>query len=379
MLSSFNKTCYATVAILLALLGLNQLQGMVGQSRGARLFKKAIAEMRNGGLNREDFDTLAGGYYEGLQKDGGPGGLPGERDDVYFRDDFLRYGFRPNVHRSYAAGLRATNSLGMPNPEYPYAKPAGTRRIAWLGDSISIGPYGQDFVSLLERRLNQDDLSPSLRQFQVLNFAVYGYSVLQMMDVALNTAPQFHPDVYVVALSGLELDRKAGWRTHVGRLIVSHTDLKYDYLKQVVAQAGITPTDHVPSIRIKLTPYFAPVVAWALQQIRHQAQLEGAQMLIVLVPAPIDPSFIDSDFNRLHKIIDPLGIPSIDLRETFSSVDLDDVHVDKVKDIHPNARGHEMIYETLYSKLRAQPQAWAALAGKEAGVQQAFSAIRGKQ
>ncbi len=371
MSSSFAKTGCATIGIILALLGLNQLQGMAGQSHGERLFKKVIAEMRNNGLNREDFDTLAGGYYEGLQQNAGPGGLPGERDDVRFRDDFRRYEFRPNVRRSYAAGMRITNSLGMPNPEYLYAKPAGTRRIAWFGDSISVGPYGQDFLTLLEHRLNQDDLSPSVRHFEILNFAVYGYSVLQMMDTALNTAPQFHPDVYVVALSGLELDRKAGWRTHVGRLIVSHTDLKYDYLKHVVTEAGVAPTDHLPSVRIKLTPYFAPVVAWALQQIQHQAESQGASMMIVMVPAPIDPSFTESDFNRLHKIIDPLGIPTIDLRDTFRGVDLDAVHVDKVKDIHPNVRGHEMIYENLYPRLHAQPQAWADIVGSEAGVQQA--------
>src|SRR5271166_3229699 len=225
MLAPFTKKFCAAAAIILALLGLNELQGVVGQSRSARLFKKVIAEMRNSGLNREDFDTLAGGYYEGLQNDGAPGGLPGERDDVRFSDDFLRYQFRPNVRRAYAAGMRITNSLGMPNPEYPYAKAPGTRRIAWFGDSVSVGPYGQDFIALLERRLNRDDLSPSVRNYEILNFAVYGYSVVQMMDVALNTAPQFHPDVYLVALSGLETDRKAGWRTHVGRLIVSHSDL----------------------------------------------------------------------------------------------------------------------------------------------------------
>ena len=56
--------------------------------------------------------------------------------------------------------MRITNSLGMPNPEYGYEKPPHTWRIALLGDSLSIGPYGHDYEALLEIRLNQANLTP---------------------------------------------------------------------------------------------------------------------------------------------------------------------------------------------------------------------------
>jgi hypothetical protein len=376
MRDRFAKNFCVTVGLILGLLFLNQVQDLVGQSRHARLVRKAIGEMRNGGLNREDFDALAGGYYEGLQKDAGPIGLPAERDDIRFRDDFLRYEFRPNVKRPYGAGMRITNSLGMPNPEYGYDKPPHTRRIALLGDSVSVGPYGQDYVALLEKRLNETNVTPEIHRFEILNFATYGYSVVQMMDVALDKATKFHPDVYMVALSELETDRKAGSRTHIGRLIVSGTDLKYDFLRRVVAQAGVRPTDHLPTIRIKLAPDSLPLTRWALEQIRDHAESQGAHMIIVLVPAPIDPKFIESDFNRLRKAIDPVGVPVLDLRDTFPSTSLDDIHVDGLKDIHPNVRGHEMICENLYRKLQAQPQAWADVVGSSGGTQQADRAAK---
>lgn len=363
IMNGFTKKFGMMVVLLLSLLGLDRLPDLMGHSPSRHYVQKMIREMHNGELNREDFEALAAGYYEGLRKDAGPIGLPAERDDIRFRDDFLRYEFKPYVKRSYPAGMRITNSLGMPNPEYTYQKPPHTRRIALFGDSISVGPYGLDYEALLEARLNQGYVPPELRRFQLLNFAVYGYSVLQMMDVAVEKAPKFRPDVYMVALSELEVDRKAGWRTHIGRLVVSGTDLKYDFLRHVVSQAGVQPSDHLPTIRTKLAPFFLPVTRWALEQIRDHAASEGAQMIIVLVPAPIDPDFIAADFNRLRPAVDSVGVPVIDLRDTFRSVNPDDVRVDAAKDIHPNARGHAMIFENLWNKLQAQPDAWAALAG----------------
>jgi len=259
--------------------------------------------------------------------------------------------------------MRITNSLGMANPEYGYEKPPHTRRIALLGDSVSLGPYGKDFGALLEQKLNQTDLTPDVRKFELLNFAVYGYSMVQVMDVAIDRVPKFHPDVYLVALTRLEFMSKAGWRTHVGRLVESGTGLKYPYLNEIAGKAGVEPTDHLPVIRLKLAPYSRTVTTWALQQIRDHAAAEGAKMIIVLVPAPIDPEINARDMDVLHSAVDGLGVPIIDLRDTFAFGNLEDLQVVPKSDIHPNVRGHEMIFENMYAKLRAQPAAWSALTG----------------
>jgi hypothetical protein len=260
--------------------------------------------------------------------------------------------------------MRITNSYGMQNPEYGYDKPPHTRRIALLGDSVALGPYGLDYDALLEKQLNKDDLTPSVQQFQILNFAVNGYSLLQTMDVALEKAPKFHPDVYLVAVTHLELLGRAGWRTHIGRLVISGTDLKYPFLREIVAKAGVKPSDHLPVIRLKLAPYTQSVITWALEQIRDHAAAEGAKMVIVMVPPPVDPELISSDFDELHKSIDGLGVPTVDLRDTFRSVkNLDDYQVVPKSDIHPNVLGHRMIFENMYARLRKQQAAWSALTG----------------
>ena len=154
-----------------------------------------------------------------------------------------------------------------------------------------------------------------------------------------------------------------GWRTHVGSLLTSGTDLKYDYLRKVVADTGLQSTNHMPTIRKRLKPYVLPVQRWALQQVKDKAATEGASMAILLIPAPLPADFVNADFDAFKEAAMPVGAPIIDLRDTFSSVSLSTIEVDSNSDIHPNALGHAMIADNLFAKLRAQPSAWQALAG----------------
>ncbi|MGC2109738.1 MAG: SGNH/GDSL hydrolase family protein [Candidatus Korobacteraceae bacterium] len=365
--AAFIKQFGVTVALLLGLLILNWLPAAMGYSHARLVMEKVLKLAHEGGLNREDFDALAGGYYEGLERDASPAGMPEERDDIRFRDDFLRYELRPGVKRHYPAGLRFTNSLGMANPEYGYAKPPHTRRIALIGDSISLGPYGQDYEALLEKRLNQTGLTPDTQQFQILNFAVYGYNVLQMMDVMLNTAPKFHPDVYLVALTTLEANKnKASTAQQIARLKLDGVDLKYDYLKQIAAQAGVQPTDHLNVMMRKLAPFHTQVTRWALTTMRDHAAAEGAQMVVLLVPAPIDPEIVSEIFDEIRPVVDGLGVPVIDLRNTFRHRPLEKLQIEYGVDVHPNAAGHEIIFDNLYKQLQQNPKASASLMGTSA-------------
>jgi hypothetical protein len=362
-MTEFTRRATLTILLIVGVLALHELPRLLRKTPGGHRINQIITPMSRDEMSRENVDALVDGYYEGLRRDATAPGLPGEREDIQFRNDFLRYELKPNLNRPYKAGLRFTNSMGMANPEYPYAKPPHTRRIAILGDSLSLGPYGHDYVAQLENRLNQNCRTPEIQNYQVLNFSVYAYSILQMMDVGLTKAPLFHPDAYVFTITDLEAMDTLGWRTHVGSLLINGTDLKYDYLRKVVAEAGVQKTNHLPTIRKKLSPYIQPVQRWALRQIRDQAAKQGASMAIFLIPAPLSSDLVDADFNEFQETAEPLGVPVIDLRDTFSSVNPATVEVDPNSDIHPNVLGHSMIADDLFAKMQAQPAAWLALAG----------------
>jgi hypothetical protein len=274
------------------------------------------------------------------------------------------YEFKPNVKRKYPAGMRITNSLGMPNPEYGYEKPPHTRRIALLGDSLSVGPFGQDYAALLEARLNQANTTPETQKFEILNFSVYGYNILQMMDVALYVAPNFHPDVYLVALTHIQAGgKKASTGLHLARLELEGIDPKYDFLRQIDAQAGLKPADHLNALMRKLTPFHFQMTQWALEQIKNSATSQGAQMVIILVPAPIPAAVEAQAFDDIRPTIDKVGVPVIDLRDTFKSKNVANLQVEYGVDIHPNAHGHEMIFESLYQAIQQDPKFSASLLG----------------
>lgn len=358
----FTKNFVITVVFILGLLALNLLPALMGHGWNRTRVLHVLQEMHNGDLNRDDVDALTAGYYEGLRKDAGTVWAPIERDDIRFTGDFRRYELRPNVKRQYLAGMRITNSMGLPNPEYGYDKPPHTRRIAVIGDSISLGPYGHDYIGLLENRLNRDDTTPEIQKYEILNFSVYGYTVLQFMDVVLEVAPKFHPDVYIIALTHLQAGtRKASSGLHIARLESDGVDLKYDYLRQIAAQAGVKPTDPVRLNTRRLAPYHLQLTRWALQQMKASIAAQGAQMVIVLVPAPIPIATIAESFDEIRSTVDSIGVPVIDLRDTFRDKDLEKFQVESAIDVHPNALGHELIYENLYRKIQQDPKSAASL------------------
>ena len=85
------------------------------------------------------------------------------------------------------------NSHGMRNPEVPLEKPAGTKRIAVLGDSFASNlpvPQAAVFTEVMDRLLPED--------WEVLNFGVDGYTTLQECMQFGETVAAFEPDAVMV-------------------------------------------------------------------------------------------------------------------------------------------------------------------------------------
>lgn len=122
------------------------------------------------------------------------------------------------------------NAEGLRGPEATIAKPAGTRRVAVLGDSIAFGYWvaeGDAFPRRLEGMLN--DVRAGGPRVEVLNFAVPGYNLDQEIEALRAKALAFSPDLVVVAFClndlegpfsyelGLVQDRAARGRSWPGR------------------------------------------------------------------------------------------------------------------------------------------------------------------
>ena len=348
MKNSFERSAISSVAILLGLLVTITLPASIQNTRLGRLVDRAISKIRVADFKGEDLEALDAGYYEGLRKEGSVD------PSLKFRNDFLEYDYKPNLHLSVAGLGRTTNTFGMYDREYTVEKPPHTWRIALLGDSMALGPFGHNYESLLENRLNETQLSPDIQEFEVLNFAVGGYRITQVMETMIEKAAPFHADVYLVALTGVSVSHR--WSFHIGHLLQRNIDLKYDFLRRVVSDAHVQSTDSLETMDRKLAPFTPAVFEWCLQQMKEQASKQGARMVILLVPEPLPSDVLATQFSPSRPLINQVGVPVIDLLDTYAtSKNLIELRVSR-DDVHANARGHEMVFENLYRKTTQDPK-----------------------
>ena len=114
-------------------------------------------------------------------------------------DDQIIYDLKPNLDLVFQNVRVTTNSCGMRSPERSILKPSNTIRIALLGDSFAFGwGVAQDkiFAQRLEDNLNR--ISGGEPAFEVLNFAVPGYSTFQEVAKFEDTGLDFNPDIVMV-------------------------------------------------------------------------------------------------------------------------------------------------------------------------------------
>jgi hypothetical protein len=269
---------------------------------------------------------------------------------------------KPNLNMQHD-GV-ATNSFGLIGRECSLPKPPNTRRVALLGSSLSMGlgiDPSRSFASLLEDRLNTTRPAGMSQRFEVLNFSVAGYQLPQMLDTAIEDAPRFEPDVYMLDLNEVGVFRN--WDEHLVWLIQLGLDPKYDFLRQVVQQSRVSSKDDSVTLFSKLAPFRIPVVREMLVQIKGNAELHHASLLVVLLPSVEEGELPTKRLSGIRELLASLDITFVDVLDTFDGIaNLESLRIEPT-DVHPNARGHAMIFKNLYARLQAQPDAWLSLVG----------------
>jgi hypothetical protein len=321
------------------------------------------------------FDWAPAGYYEELF-----GAGRNDRQQLlygsttFIPDAYRLRRLRPNMANvtDWIATDTPTNRFGYIGPEWSFAEQPDTRRIAILGDSVTAGfgvNMNQSFVSLLANRLDETAASQgSAQRFEFLNFAVPAYHLTQMMDVATHDVPQFHPDVYMVPLTALSVYRS--WDSHLIYLVQSGVDVKYDFLREVIARAHARQSDDQATLTAKFAPYRMSVIRQALSIMKANAEQNHAQFFVVLIPAVDDGDLPSQRFEGIPDLLSSMNITYIDLSHTFAPLlDRQSIRLSRA-DVHPNPLGHSMICESLYEELRADPEAWSKLVGPAFGADQ---------
>jgi hypothetical protein len=338
---------------------------------------EVIASIRSAERNRDP-----AGYYEAIL--GGPEARDSARADTSFRrlignnaatnkfketdlvhwleKDFLQFELEPSIERTHFGQPFVTNAFGMHDDPVSIEKPKGTIRVALLGASIDMGwgvkhqdSYADKLEEWLTAHAERLNISPA-RRFEVLNFGVAAYSPLQRLEVLRRKATSFQPDM--VIYSATTLDERF-LEIHLLDMLSKGVDLKYDFLRQVVADAGITDGDlarmrdgqkaNKSRVKTKLDPYHWRLYDETMGQLAADCRAAGLPLVMVIIPRvgqADQPAARADKVARLRAIAAHHAIKVYDLSGTFDRFDPASLEA-AAWDDHPNATGHYRLFLAL--------------------------------
>jgi lysophospholipase L1-like esterase len=337
--------------------------------------------LRSGERNRADYERMERGYYErlldaGRRQIGPPEGSkadfaaagtgtrtgwlhleapPFEAGPLAIAvDDLREFVLKPSLVFDHEGARWSTNALGMRDREYPIAKPQGTLRIAFVGDSIGAGwgvNDGEGFEPLLERSLDERSRRAGGPAVEILNFAVPGHGPGQRWDHFSRVGWSMAPDLVLFEstladagwderrLRGL-LPRGAGWDAPVYR--------------DALAASGARPGQSVETYKRALRPYRDAFFAGVYRTVVADCRAHKVPCVLILVPR-VGKTALTAERIHVLQVAQAAGFTHvIDLTDAYEGIDPTTLAIGP-DDFHPNAGGHALLAGRLDAAMRRRP------------------------
>ena len=260
----------------------------------------------------------------------------------------------PSTTISFHGEKLSINRWGMRDRDYEKTPAPNTYRIAMTGPSFVMG-YGvaddEGFEPLLEDRLNRENAGSPYTKYEILNFAVPGYSAIQDLMVLQQKAMPFQPNAFFFMAH--QREEEAVVLYLADRLSVS-ADLPYPELMELARQAGVQPGVTKSDAERRLKPYGTQILSWTYRHIVEVSRAQGILPVWIFLPTLEDP-LQDEEIAHLKRVAEESGFIVLDLSDAYDNQDLDSLVV-AYWDKHPNAKGHMLIAEDLYRKLQENEQ-----------------------
>jgi D-alanyl-lipoteichoic acid acyltransferase DltB (MBOAT superfamily) len=336
------------------------------------------------GLNARDAAIQHRGYYEQLEVRATPNALMANTGGAHAnwteivslgvlreRRDLMVNDLEPSRSVIWNGHPFSTNRWGMRDKDYEREKPAATLRIALLGPSHVMGDNvndGHTFEAIVEDRLNREFHLGDFRHFELMNFAMPGFSLIQQIAMLDERALAFQPDVVILTHHG---SNRELMERCLQTVIWSHYPVSYEPLQQMINQAGLgrvgrggvpVPFDLFRTVAgwagietrmphgesaIRTRQVVTPAIEWAFHRFADQTKARGAVPVVLALNVVVDhvPNEIPN-----RATIDALHLPVLDLFDVYP---LDRVASLRVApwDDHPNDEAHRLIADRFYPEL----------------------------
>lgn len=128
----------------------------------------------------------------------------------------LMWEYRPNAESDGLPTKIRTNRYGFRDYDYEsIAKPPETSRIAFIGDSVTLGLFVERQDVFVERFATYVAKLHSDQKIQSMNFGIDGYNTIQISELLSSKVLQFEPDkvLYVMCLNDFDFDESSGGKS----------------------------------------------------------------------------------------------------------------------------------------------------------------------
>lgn len=269
---------------------------------------------------------------------------------IRFTNDNLITELAPSVTIDFNGTQLTTNRWGMRDRDYEQLPPPNTYRMALTGPSFAMGlgvSDGEDFAWLLEERLNDANTGGSYAHYEILNFAVPGYSPIQNYMVLEQKIVSFQPSLlFYVAHQREELAAVM----YLADRISANADLPYSDLMEIARRAGADRNATKPENERRLRPVGSEILSQTYRRIVETSHAHGILPVWIFIPTlefPRQPE----EVARLIRIAEEAGFIVIDSSHAYDGQDPESIVV-AYWDKHPNAKAHKLIAEDIYRQLQ---------------------------
>jgi hypothetical protein len=203
--------------------------------------------------------------------------------------------------------------------------------------------------TILEDHLNRENDRKKVAQYEILNFSHGGYTPLQRLRALETKALSFDPDIVFYAAHPVDQNRA---RYHLATVLTRGIEIPYDYLRQVVHEAGIEGETNMTAANRGLRPYGNDIISWTYRRIVELCREHAIVPVYVFLPEPTDLGAREAP-NHLH-LAKEAGFLMVDLSDLYENKDKASMWVSE-SDRHPNAVAHKLIADRLYQELKSNP------------------------
>lgn len=340
------------------------------QSRLPAPVGQLFAELENPKLNEQDLELLQRGYYEDLTQvhrfSHDLAIVYGERPPDYFipwreamrveTNDYYQEVLKPSAACTYMSVPYTTNRWGMRDRDYSKERVVGTRRIALIGSSYTLGwGVGDDvtFESIAESRLNESGIS-----CEILNFAVHAYDPVRNLLTLEDRVLDFHPDAAILFCNTNERKTLV---TNLAHAIEKGIPLPYPFLDSLRVEAEVDRNTERAEMERRLARIADRAIAESFRLFAARCHAEGIVPIWIFMPETIarasELPLPDVDANTapaaaFRVMARDAGFDRVtDLAPAFVGVNGEELKL-FAWDFHPNVRGHQLLAGEFESFLR---------------------------